>query len=88
MVETGYYKDRPRSKTAPQGCPVDHTFSPFEENYRKDSYGELAILEATIALETLVARLPSLTLVEDQTFSFYPIFTFRGPAELWLAWSG
>ncbi|MCZ6511333.1 MAG: cytochrome P450 [Alphaproteobacteria bacterium] len=48
----------------------------------------LAILEATVALETLVERLPSLMLVEEQTFSFYPNFTFRGPAELWLTWSG
>ena len=47
----------------------------------------LAILEATIALETLVNRLPSLDLIKDQTFSFYPNFTFRGPAELWLTWS-
>ena len=48
----------------------------------------LAILEATIALETLVERVPSLDLVKDQSFSFYPNFTFRGPAELWLSWSG
>ncbi len=47
----------------------------------------LAILEATIALETLVERLPSLQLVEGQTFSFIPNFTMRGPEELWLTWS-
>ena len=41
MAESGYYKYRPRSTSAPQGCPVDHTFSPFEENYRKDPYAEL-----------------------------------------------
>ena len=47
----------------------------------------LAILEATIVLQTLVKRLPSLELVEAQNFSFVPNFTFRGPAELWLTWS-
>ncbi len=47
----------------------------------------LAILEATIALETLAERLPSLALVADQTLSYFPNFTFRGPKELWLNWS-
>ena len=48
----------------------------------------LAILEATIALETLTAKIPSLDMVKDQTFSFFPNFTFRGPTELWLRWDG
>ena len=47
----------------------------------------LAILEATIALETLTSRVPSLDLVPDQTFSYFPNFTFRGPSELWLRWT-
>jgi cytochrome P450 len=47
----------------------------------------LAILEATILLETLVERLPSLDLIEDQTFNYSPNFTMRGPTELWLTWS-
>ena len=47
----------------------------------------LAILEAGITLETLVERIPSLALVEGQHFSYFPNFTFRGPKELWLAWS-
>lgn len=47
----------------------------------------LAILEASITLETLSARIPSLRLVEDQTFDYFPNFTFRGPRELWLTWS-
>ena len=48
----------------------------------------LAILEATYALRTLVERAPSLDLAPDQTFSYFPNFTFRGPKELWLTWSG
>lgn len=48
----------------------------------------LAILEATITLETLAERMPSLSLVKDQTFSYFPNFTFRGPKELWLEWPG
>ncbi len=48
----------------------------------------LAILEATIAIETLASRVPSLDMVKDQTFSFFPNFTFRGPAALRLTWDG
>ncbi len=48
----------------------------------------LAILEATIAFETLTSRVPSLDMVKDQTFIFFPNFTFRGPAELWMTWKG
>jgi hypothetical protein len=47
----------------------------------------LAILEANIALETFVAKMPSLDMVPDQKFSFFPNFTFRGPAALWLTWN-
>ena len=47
----------------------------------------LAIIEATITIETLSQRVPSLDLVPDQTFSYFPNFTFRGPKELWLTWS-
>lgn len=47
----------------------------------------LAILEATIALETLTSRVPSLDLVPDQSYSYFPNFTFRGPSELWLRWT-
>ena len=46
----------------------------------------LAKLEATIALETLAARIPSLRLAEEQEFSYFPNFTFRGPKEVWLTW--
>lgn len=46
----------------------------------------LAILEATITLETLTSRVPSLDIVPDQRFRFFPNFTFRGPEELLLSW--
>ena len=46
----------------------------------------LAILEATITLETLTERMPALRLVEDQTPDYRPNFTFRGPKTLWLTW--
>lgn len=48
----------------------------------------LAILEATIALETLIERVPTLALMPDREFGYLPNFTFRGPKELWLTWSG
>ncbi len=47
----------------------------------------LALLEGQIAFETLVEKVPSLQLVPDQEFDFFPNFTFRGPKELWLQWS-
>jgi cytochrome P450 len=46
----------------------------------------LAIIEATIALKTLTQRIPSLDLVANQRYDFFPNFTFRGPKELWLTW--
>ncbi len=46
----------------------------------------MAMLEATIALESLTARIPGLDLVPDQSLEFFPNFTFRGPRELWLKW--
>jgi cytochrome P450 len=47
----------------------------------------LAILEAEIVLETLTRRVPSLDLTPDQTFTYFPNFTFRGPEALWLTWA-
>ncbi len=47
----------------------------------------LAIVEANIALEILTKRIPSLDLVPEQKFSYFPNFTFRGPKELWLRWT-
>jgi hypothetical protein len=46
----------------------------------------LARVEARIALELLAERLPSLRLVEDQRFEFFPNITFRGPNELHVEW--
>ncbi len=46
----------------------------------------LARMEARIALELLVERLPSLRLVPDQTYEFFPNITFRGPDALHLEW--
>ena len=46
----------------------------------------LARLEAQIALESLATRVPSLRLVENQSFSFAPNITFRGPLKLYAEW--
>jgi len=46
----------------------------------------LARLELTIVLETLTQWLPSLNLVRDQTLSYHPNFSFRGPRTLYLRW--
>lgn len=46
----------------------------------------LARLEAQVAIEALVERLPSLRLVEDQQLSYSENITFRGPQELYIDW--
>ena len=46
----------------------------------------LARMEARIALELLVDKLPSLRLVDDQQLTYFPNITFRGPEALQVAW--
>ena len=46
----------------------------------------LALVEASIALETLTRLVPTLELVDGQSFDYFPNFTFRGPKALWLTW--
>ena len=48
----------------------------------------LARLEARIAFELLIQRLPDLHLSPpDQSFEFDPNMSFRGPKELWTGWT-
>jgi cytochrome P450 len=46
----------------------------------------LARLELKIILEELVRRLPDLRLSDNQTWSYPPNTTFRGPEQLWVEW--
>jgi cytochrome P450 len=46
----------------------------------------LAKFETQIVTEVLAERLPSLRLVDDQQFTYFPNITFRGPNELHVAW--
>ena len=46
----------------------------------------LARLELVIFLEELTRRIPSMRLVEDQTFEYSPNTTHRGPQSLWVEW--
>jgi cytochrome P450 len=46
----------------------------------------LARLELSIVLEALAERVPSLRLVPDQEFRFFPNITFRGPERMRLEW--
>ncbi len=46
----------------------------------------LAKMEARIALELLVERIPSLRLVDGQEFSYFPNITFRGPDAVHIEW--
>jgi cytochrome P450 len=43
----------------------------------------LGKLEARLALEALTERFPTLRLVPDQTLTFHPNISFRGPQALW-----
>ncbi|MCM0613204.1 cytochrome P450/oxidoreductase [Marinobacter sediminum] len=46
----------------------------------------LARMEMRIFLEAFTRRLPQLELVPDQTFTFVPNTSFRGPEHLWVRW--
>ena len=41
MAENTYHKTRTEIPTAPAGCPIDHSFSPFTDAYVADPYAEL-----------------------------------------------
>jgi cytochrome P450 len=43
----------------------------------------LGKLEARIAVEALASRFPGLRLLPDQTMTFHPNISFRGPQALW-----
>ncbi len=47
---------------------------------------KMAKLETQIVTEILAQRIPSLRLVDDQQYSYFPNITFRGPNELRLSW--
>jgi hypothetical protein len=38
-------------------------------------------------VDVLAERVPSLRLVEDQSFRVHPNVQFRGPEELWVTWA-
>jgi cytochrome P450/ferredoxin-NADP reductase len=46
----------------------------------------LARMEMQIFLEELTARLPHLRIDPEQTFSYLPNTSFRGPEHLWVTW--
>ncbi|MDN3518221.1 cytochrome P450/oxidoreductase [Aquisalimonas lutea] len=46
----------------------------------------LARMEMRIFLEEFTKRLPHMELVPDQTFTFVPNTSFRGPEHLWVRW--
>ncbi len=47
---------------------------------------KFAKFETQIMTEVVAERLPSLRLVDDQDFDYFPNITFRGPSELHVAW--
>jgi cytochrome P450 len=44
----------------------------------------LGKLEARLALEALTNRFPGLRLIPDQSLTFHPNISFRGPQALWV----
>ena len=75
-------------------APAD--FDMYRKNARKHiSFGHgihfclgarLARLEATVAIETLAQKLPSIRLVDEQKLDYSANITFRGPRELYVDW--
>ena len=47
---------------------------------------KFAKFETQTVIEIISQRLPSLRLLEDQTLSYFPNITFRGPTQLLLTW--
>jgi cytochrome P450 len=47
---------------------------------------KLARREVTLMTQVLAERLPSLRLVEEQDFGYFPNITFRGPTTMLVAW--
>ena len=47
----------------------------------------MARMEARVVVDVLAERVPSLRLVEDQSFRVHPNVQFRGPEELWVTWA-
>ena len=47
---------------------------------------KFAKFETQVMTELVAERLPSLRLVDDQAFEYFPNITFRGPTELHVAW--
>ncbi|MEM7284896.1 MAG: cytochrome P450 [Actinomycetota bacterium] len=45
-----------------------------------------AKVETQLVIEALAERVPSLRLVDDQRFDYFPNITFRGPTELHVTW--
>jgi cytochrome P450 len=74
--------------------PEPDTFDPERDNSRRTlAFGRgihfcigsaLGRLEATLALEELTRRYPSLRLVDGQEIPFHPNISFRGPQALWV----
>jgi cytochrome P450 len=74
--------------------PEPDAYDPERENARRTlAFGRgihfcigsaLGRLEASLALEELTRRFPSLRLVGDQQIPFHPNISFRGPQVLWV----
>ena len=47
----------------------------------------MARMEARVVVDVLAEQVPSLRLVEDQSFRVHPNVQFRGPEELWVTWA-
>lgn len=47
---------------------------------------KFAKFEAQVVTEMVAERLPTLRLVDDQTFDYFPNITFRGPTKLHVEW--
>ncbi len=93
---TGVFMNFASANREPGLFESPHDFDIHRDNARRHiSFGKgihfclganMARFEATIVLEVLAERVPSLRLVADQEITSFPNITFRGPERLVVEW--
>jgi cytochrome P450 len=84
-VHTRLRRPTARARDPHRGSRAVHCPAKLSENGKGIHFcigSALGKLEALLALEALTNRVPKMRLVPDQTFTFHPNISFRGPQAL------